>query len=40
MFPTPDSYNLIFLIATIIAIASIGIAIFLSRSVSTVIHIK
>jgi MFS family permease len=40
-FPTQDSYNLIFLIATIVAIASIGLAIFLSRSVSkTVIHIK
>jgi MFS family permease len=40
-FPTPDSYNLIFLIATIVAIASIGLAIFLSRSVSkTVIHPK
>lgn len=40
-FPTPDSYNLIFLIATIVAIASIGLAIFLSRSVSkTAIHIK
>ncbi len=32
-FPTPDSYNLIFLCATIVAIASIGLAIFL-RSVS------
>ncbi|MGI0101423.1 MAG: MFS transporter [Nitrosotalea sp.] len=40
-FPTPDSYNLIFLVATIVAIASIGLAIFLSRSVSkSVVHIK
>ncbi|MGB6463085.1 MAG: MFS transporter [Nitrosotalea sp.] len=40
-FPTPDSYNLIFLIATIVSIASIGLAIFLSRSASkTVVHIK
>ncbi len=40
-FPTPDSYNMIFLIATIISIASIGLAIFLSRSVSkTAVHIK
>lgn len=40
-FPTPDSYNMIFLIATIVSIASIGLAIFLSRSISkTAVHIK
>ncbi|MDE1866295.1 MAG: MFS transporter [Thaumarchaeota archaeon] len=40
-FPTPDSYNLIFLIATIIAISSIGLAIFLRKFVSkTIVHIK
>ncbi len=33
-FPTSDSYNMIFLISSIISIASIGFAIFLSRSVS------
>ncbi len=38
-FPTPDSYNLIFLTASIISIASIGLAIFLKKTISkTVIH--
>ncbi len=38
-FPTQDSYNLIFLCATGVSIAAIGLAIFLRRSVSkTLIH--
>ncbi|MGI0069484.1 MAG: MFS transporter, partial [Nitrosopumilaceae archaeon] len=38
-FPTPDSYNLIFLSASIISIVSIGLAIFLKRTISkTTIH--
>jgi MFS family permease len=38
-FPTPDSYNLIFLSASIISIVSIGLAIFLKRTISkTMIH--
>ncbi|HJU14734.1 MAG TPA: MFS transporter [Candidatus Nitrosotalea sp.] len=38
-FPTPDSYNLIFLCATAVAIASVGLAIFLRRVVSkTLVH--
>jgi MFS family permease len=38
-FPTQDSYNLIFLSASIISIASIGLALFLKRIISkTAIH--
>ncbi len=38
-FPTPDSYNLIFLCATAVAIASVGLAVFLRRIVSkTLVH--
>ncbi len=38
-FPTPDSYNLIFLSASIISIISIGLAIFLKRTISkTMVH--
>lgn len=33
-FPTQESYDLIFLCATVVAIASIGLAIFLKKSVS------
>ncbi|VVC05395.1 Multidrug resistance protein MdtG [uncultured archaeon] len=33
-FPTPDSYNLIFLSASIISAVSIGLAIFLKRTIS------
>lgn len=33
-FPTQESYNMIFLCATIVAIAAIGLAIFLRKSVS------
>ncbi|MGI0046171.1 MAG: MFS transporter [Nitrosotalea sp.] len=40
-FPTRDSYNLIFLCATIVAIVSIGLAIFLRKSVSkNLVHTK
>ncbi|MDE1829032.1 MAG: MFS transporter [Thaumarchaeota archaeon] len=38
-FPTPESYNLIFLCATGVSIAAIGLAIFLRSSVSkTLVH--
>ena len=33
-FPTPDSYNLIFLSASIISVVSIGLALFLKRTMS------
>jgi hypothetical protein len=33
-FPSPDSYNLIFLTATLISMSSIGFAILLNRSMS------
>ena len=40
-FPTSDSYNLIFLCALAVSLASIGLAIFLRRSVSkTLVHTK
>ncbi len=40
-FPTADSYNLIFLCATLVSIASIGLAVFLRSSVSkTLVHTK
>ncbi len=40
-FPTQDSYTLIFLCATVVSLASIGLAIFLRRNVSkTLIHTK
>lgn len=40
-FPTPDSYNLIFLCATVISVCSIGLAVFLRSSVSkTLVHAK
>ncbi len=40
-FPAPDSYNLIFLTALIVSLVSIGIAVFLRRSVSKIpIHTK
>ncbi|MDE1862814.1 MAG: MFS transporter [Thaumarchaeota archaeon] len=40
-FPTQDSYNLIFLCATMVALASIGLAVFLRTTVSkTLVHAK
>jgi MFS family permease len=40
-FPAPDSYNLIFLSALVVSLASIGLAVFLRRAVSkTLIHTK
>ncbi|MDE1765025.1 MAG: MFS transporter [Thaumarchaeota archaeon] len=40
-FPTPDSYNLIFFCATIVSIASVGLAVFLRKSViQTLVHTK
>jgi len=38
-FPTPDSYNLIFLTATLISIVSIGLAIVLRKTIpKAIIH--